>query len=177
MGRKLAIVVTSGVAIGLLAAIGYVANLSLQRSAPEAITSETAAPPPMSTPTSVPTPRPLPNAVAVTRVASATLEDPYDPNLAKVYAVRVDGTMTNNFGERDAWCNSGLFKLIGNSRTYEPEFDISKGCQSFEVAPGTKTDFEFGFNVKKPGQYTLRFQREVPGKGPQGYETHSIAVR
>jgi hypothetical protein len=74
----------------------------------------------------------------------------------KVYEVRINGTVANDFDKDDALCNSATFVLIGNSKTYEPQ---SGECESQQVAINTTSDFKFLFEVKQLGDYRLRYDR------------------
>jgi hypothetical protein len=91
--------------------------------------------------------RSLRDAIAIASVASVANDDPNGPSGTKLYVVKIEGTMTNDFGSDDAMCNSAVFVLIGQGRTYEPETDIADDCSSDHVAPQTKSDFKFLFGV------------------------------
>jgi hypothetical protein len=89
----------------------------------------------------------------------------------------IQGSMTNNFGRGDAWCDSGEFELIGRGQTIEA---ASGSCAASRVAPGTRTTFALMFPVQDAGEYELRFERFTANLFDtfmQKYETHTIVIK
>ena len=87
--------------------------------------------------------------------------------------IGVQGTITNDFTDSDVQCNVGVFVLIGNGTTTEPE---GVDCASSTVARGTSVRFEASFFPPSAGTYRLRFWR-VPAGGTAEYEYHDLEVK